>query len=218
MQDEPTDIAHNTEGNTAPAVKRRGRPKGKQGKSSAKGIDGLTAQQRAFVAARTSGADRANAYRMAYDKPHYDGAMASANGALVERSSAVSATLERVKREMEAGTVWDARRIRTWVHSQLLLEATTATSDSARVKALELLGKDAGMFAGKDDAPVPVNASELRDRIRARLLTLQENVVPDIGLAAQDGAQGDSVHGETDETAPTAPSQPGERKDRGTPP
>ena len=218
MVDGHEDISHNNEGITAPAVKRRGRPRGKASKSSAKGIEGLTAQQRAFVTARASGADRANAYRMAYDKPQYNGSMASANGAIVERSGAVSATLERVKKEMEAGTLWDARRVRTWVHSQLLLEATTATSDSARVKALELLGRDAGMFTGAKDAPLPVNASDLRDRIRARLLILQEKDEPGIGLTGQDEAQGEGAQGESDGHGASATPQLGERKDGGTPP
>lgn len=162
---------------------RPGRPKGSTG---AKGVDGLTPKQRAYTAARVAGATKVDAYRLAYS-PNAKPGTAGGGASAIERSKAVSAVLERVRREMEGGQIWDVRRVRAWVHSQLLLEATTAPNPSARVKALELLGKDAGMFSGAKEERAPISAADLRARLQAKLLELQGNSVSSPDTASPDG-------------------------------
>ena len=91
---------------------------------------------------------------------------------------------------MEVGKAWDIKRIKVWVFSQLVLEATTCPVAAGRVKALELLGKEAGMFQGKPDAAPLANAADLRARL-TKLLTTQEDDVPRKGLDRLEVALGE---------------------------
>jgi len=185
----------------------KGKPGRKPGEKSERGLDGLTAKQRAFVAARAAGAGKGEAYKIAYS-PHAKPTTATSGGIQIERSKAVQAVLERVRAEMEQGKIWDAARVRAWVHSQLLLEATTAPNPAARVKALELLGKNAGMFTGAKEERIPISAHDLRSRLQAKLLEMQGNLgsSPD-----PDTSRGDSGTGEPQ-------AQDAEGEDGGTPP
>ena len=176
-----TDLATDTEGGPKP----RKRPS-----SRSPGLDGLTDKQRAYVTGRTAGMSRANAYRTAYDTTSTDPASLGAQGQVIERSRAVQAALQQVRAQMEIGKAWDIKRIKVWVFSQLVLEATTCPVAAGRVKALELLGKEAGMFQGKPDAAPMANAADLRARL-TKMLETQEDDVPSEGLDKQDAAEGE---------------------------
>ena len=176
----PDETFHNTDGQ--PRKRSRGT-----------GLDGLTDKQRAYVTARVSGMERPEAYKAAYDTSSTDRESLRGQATVIERSTAVKAALERVKQEMEAGKGWDIKRLRSWVHSQLILEATTCPAPAARVKALELLGKDAGMFQGKTEAAPMTSVADLRSRLHAKLRELQGEHEPSKGTSNDDAAQHDGA-------------------------
>lgn len=103
----------------------------------------LTAKQRAFV--REYQKDR-NATQAAI-RAGYAKSNAESTGCHLTRNPKVAAELARL--EAEASEV--AKLDRAWVLERLQHEAKTAESDSARVKAIELIGKavDGGLFTDK---------------------------------------------------------------------
>ena len=139
----------------------------------------LTAKQEAFLAEMIKGSTQADALRASRDcskwKPSAIYTEANrlmghpeihrrllAHQASVERSAASGALSERAER-------------RAFVLEGLEREARTATSDSARVQALALLGKTQGvdLFTDRvEQVGADLTADEVRDELERRLQAL----------------------------------------------
>lgn len=155
-----------------------------------KALDGLTGKQRAYVTARAGGASRRAAYVTAYDtRDEASPGGQNANAVRVERAPAVAAALARAERVLEAGQVWTGAKLRAFVLSGLITEATSCPAPSARVRALELLGKHAGLWSGGDDPEaLTVDAAGLRRRIERKVREMLGNDVPGPGTSPHDAA------------------------------
>ena len=166
-----------------------------------KGADGLTSGQRRYVSALAADMPRADAYALAYETPPgtpRNVLRVSAHQAL--QSPAVQRALASVRASIQDGLILDAQSIREFVQARLIAEATDdASPASARVRALELIGKvaDVRLFERVQSAPT-VTASDLRDALMRRLqalapsndddapkpLNAQDKVMPTQGISA----------------------------------
>jgi hypothetical protein len=161
--------------------------KARQRQDGGKALDGMTEKERAYVTARAAGASKRMAYVAAYDTDENaapDGQ--HANAARIERRPHIAAALARAEQALEAGTVWTGAKLRAFVLNGLITEATSCPAPSARVRALELLGKHAGLWAGQDDEPLTGDAAALRQRIERKLRDMLGHDVPLQGTDAKD--------------------------------
>ena len=144
----------------------------------------LTPKQRKYakLLANPDAGSKVDAYREAYDI----GEDTSPN---TVRNNASKLSLHSgVAKAVEAGVELDRSRElassatrRRWILERLLAEAESASSDSARVRALELLAKTAGLFdSASERAEARVGATEdsLLAELQARLATLFPGVDP----------------------------------------
>ncbi len=109
----------------------------------------LTAKQEHFARLVTSGMTQTQAYQEAYStggmKPETvwtEASKLAKNPAVVERMNTLRAEIDETKRVLLVNREEAILR-------QLENEAFSARTDSARVKALELLGKHLGLFTDK---------------------------------------------------------------------
>jgi len=133
----------------------------------------LTAKQEQFAQSILEGKTQADAYRTAYDATAMQDASVWTEASKLMRNPQVAARVETLKAEMEA-----TRRVLLLDREETILarlehEALTAKTDSARIRALELLGRHAGMFAERVEvARVDRSVAEIESDIRARLQKL----------------------------------------------
>ena len=133
----------------------------------------LTAKQEQFAQSILEGKTQADAYRTAYDATAMQDASVWTEASKLMRNPQVAARVETLKAEVEA-----TRRVLLLDREETILarlehEALTAKTDSARIRALELLGRHAGMFAERVEvARVDRSVAEIESDIRARLQKL----------------------------------------------
>jgi hypothetical protein len=130
----------------------------------------LTAKQEQFPLSIVEGKTQADAYRKAYDTSSMQDATVWNEASKLMRHPQVAARLETLKAEAEA-----ARRVLLLDREEAILarlehEALTAKTDSARIRALELLGRHAGMFTERVEVErVERSAAQIEADIRSRL-------------------------------------------------
>jgi len=112
-----------------------------------------TAKQACFVQAILDGATQAEAYRFAYDCPHDKPSTVNHRAQLVMKNPVVAYELFTQRRRAEERLLRDRTQAQKFVieHLQRIVEQP-GSHHAARVNALGLLGKYAGMFgnAGAD--------------------------------------------------------------------
>jgi hypothetical protein len=130
----------------------------------------LTAKQEQFTRSILEGKSRAEAYRDAYDASSMQNATVWNEASKLMRHPEVAMRVDELKSEANV-----ARRVlmldrEEAILAQLQHEALTAKTDSARIRALELLGRHAGMFADRIEVQrVERSAEQIEADIRARL-------------------------------------------------
>lgn len=186
----------------------------RHGKRLPSGADGLTEKQRAYVAARASGAGKLAAYVAAYDVESSNQDTHRSNASRIEASPAVQAALARATEMTAQGMAWDAAKLRAFVVDRLLTEAVSANHATARIRALELLGKHGGMWAGagEDDSPELADVAALRARIGAKLREMLGDDVPSPGSSSSVAAPPERAS-----ASASAGSAPGENDTGGGP-
>jgi hypothetical protein len=133
----------------------------------------LTAKQEKFALSIHAGKSQADAYRDAYDAAAMQDATVWAEASKLMRHPKVSTRVDVLKAEAEA-----VRRVLVLDREEAILarlehEALNAKSDSARIRALELLGKAAGLFTEKIEIEQVERSAEAIERdIRQRLQRL----------------------------------------------
>ena len=131
-----------------------------------------TRKQRKFAEGVIAGESLADSYREAYDAE-------GSSGATIRREAHRVSALPHVATMVETARQGEARAAernlglrRRWIVGRLVEEADAAPSDSARVRALELLAKQAGLFdseAERSEKRLAASESELVAELESRL-------------------------------------------------
>jgi len=133
----------------------------------------LTAKQEQFALSIAEGTTQADAYRQAYDASGMKDGTVWSEAARLMRHPHVTARVEELRAEAEM-----VRRNLVVSREEFILhrlehEATTAKNDGARVRALEVLGRAAGLFTEKMQVEQVERSAEAIERdIRQRLQRL----------------------------------------------
>ena len=142
----------------------------------------LTAKQEAFFKALTSGGPdgkgmtQADAYKSAYDCENMsDNAIYTEAWKLVTQHPEMTQRILAHQASVERAALTSALTRRRWIVERLEREATHAESDAARVRALELLGKDSSVRMWTDvveNVEAEASPDEVRAQLEARLTAL----------------------------------------------
>lgn len=130
----------------------------------------LTAKREAFAQAVAGGQSQAAAYRSAFDADRMSPGAVWTEASLLARNPQVAQRVGELKAEAE-----QVRRTRlvgreAEILAQIEFEATNARSDATRLRALELLGRAAGLFVDRVEVQqVDRTADQIETEIRARL-------------------------------------------------
>lgn len=109
----------------------------------------LTAKQEAFAQAVADGKTLSDAYRSAYDAENMKDSTVWTEASLLMDHPKVSTRVSMLQKAREEKSLHDHARLKRLVLERLHQEAMTADSDSARIRALELLGKSIAMFTDR---------------------------------------------------------------------
>jgi hypothetical protein len=130
----------------------------------------LTMKQEQFAAAIVEGKTHADAYRQAYDASGMKDGTAWSEAARLMRRPHVTARVEELKSEAEVVRQGLLLSREEAILARLEHEALTAKTDAARIRALELLGRHAGMFVERVGVErVERSAAEIEAALRVRL-------------------------------------------------
>ena len=121
---------------------------------------GLTAKQEAFAQGVAQGKTLADAYRNAYDAENMKEASIYNEASRLMDHPQISQRVSAIQRATEERTLHDQARLKRLVLERLHQEATNAESDSARIRALELLGKSIAMFTDRVEQDDTQRSSE----------------------------------------------------------
>ena len=134
---------------------------------------GLTAKQEAFAQAVSEGKTLADAYRQSYNSENMKEASIYTEASLLMDNPKIAQRVNSIQQAKEDRTLHDSARLRRLVLEQLHQEAMNAESDSARIRALELLGKSIAMFTDKvEQETTERTAGDLEQELIARLQRL----------------------------------------------
>ena len=134
---------------------------------------GITGKQEMFARRLAQGETQSEAYRFAYSAGSMSDATIWSEASRLAQHPQVSARVAELKAQGEG-----VRRMLMLDREENILarlehEAFTAKTDSARIRALELLGRHAGMFAERVEvAQVERTAAQIEADVKARLIRL----------------------------------------------
>ena len=135
----------------------------------------LTAKQEAFVRGLVKGLSQAAAYRAAYDTANMGSHAIHCEASQLAAHPEVTARLLAHQTSVERSELSHAATRRRWIVERLTHEATNSTSDAARVRALELLGKDSSVKMWSEiveEHIVDTSPDEVRRELESRLTAL----------------------------------------------
>ena len=131
----------------------------------------LTRKQEIFACAIADGADRSNAYRVAFDADKMTAPAIWTEASRLGRNPKVALRVDELKAEAEQVRQTMLVGREEAILAQLEKEALTAKTDSARIRAIELLGKHLGLFTDRLETKdvTERSADEIEAQIRMRL-------------------------------------------------
>ena len=131
----------------------------------------LTRKQENFACAIADGADRSSAYRSAYDADQMTAPAIWTEASRLGRNPKVALRVDELKAEAEQVRQTMLVGREEAILAQLEKEALTAKTDSARIRAIELLGRHLGLFVDRNEVKdvTERSADEIEAAIRARL-------------------------------------------------
>ena len=133
----------------------------------------LTEKQLAFVRAKISGLSNQDAYREAYPDDHSSSRVISANAYKLTRHPVIGQMLEDAWGETAEALTEDLAATKRYVLRQLLALSKGAKQEGSRLKALELMGKAAGVFTPSADVEVAApSADQLKRELSGHLKLL----------------------------------------------
>jgi len=138
----------------------------------------LTPKQRLFVVHLMSGMTKVQAYRASYDCTTDNDATVTASANKLMNDPRILMLLEGYEDTVREKIIEDAVRTRRFVMEKLHSRVSQAKTESAELKALELMGRAVGMFTDKVEGKVEqINTEKLKEELKSHL-TLLENVSP----------------------------------------
>ena len=133
----------------------------------------LTPKQLAFVAAKVQGKSNADAYREAYPDDKSSDRVISANAYRLTKHPVIGQMLEDAWGETVEALTDDLAATKRYVLRQLLALSKNAKQEGSRLKALELMGRAAGVFAPQTDTVVEApSAAQLKRELSGHLKLL----------------------------------------------
>ena len=138
----------------------------------------LTPKQRMFVSLVTQGNSPREAYRKAYSNTTDNEAIIGASANRLMNTPKVKRLLSFLWDKQEKNIIMDAQKTRFHIMEELLKHSGNEDIQiSARLKALELMGKAVGMFTDKIETKVEqISAEQLKDEL-SQHLSLLDSVV-----------------------------------------
>ena len=138
-----------------------------QVKGGASTLTGLTDKQESFASLVASGKNQTEAYRLSYDAERMADATVWTEASLLLSNPKVAARLAVLNQEKE-----NQRRMMAVSRAERVLQrlerlADSATTESVRVRANELLGKTAGLFT--DQVEITTDSDRSVDQIQAAI-------------------------------------------------
>jgi hypothetical protein len=135
----------------------------------------LTEQQRAFATYVIQGKTRREAYRLAYNTNMSDSAVSS-NAAKLAADPRIASMISAAWDETIEHLADDVASTRRYVLRKLVSLSKEGKQEGSRLKALELLGKTAGLFTQQEAAAEKTVAAEQLKRELSQHLKLLDNV------------------------------------------
>jgi hypothetical protein len=134
----------------------------------------LTVQQQAFAAGVIQGKSLRQAYRDAYPNAQANDQSISATAARLMKDERITKLVREAWEETQEALTDDPQAMRRHVVRQLVALSKTAAQEGSRLKALELLGRSAGMFRDVQQATdKPLTAAELKAALSGHLRLVQ---------------------------------------------
>jgi len=138
----------------------------------------LTPKMQCFVNAILAGHTKVEAYKSAYTVRTTNESMMVANANKLLKDSRVAALLGSLDEALKEKVIEDAVQTRKFIMERLHARVLKAKTESAELKALELMGRAVAMFTDNVDQKVrQIDTTQLKEELRSHL-TLLENVVP----------------------------------------
>ncbi len=131
----------------------------------------LTEKQETFALGVTTGLCLSDAYRQAYKSEKMKSPTIYVEASRLAAHPKVALRIQELSCQKDEDRHMQALRREDFVLDSLKNESLTATTDSARVRALELLGKTIGLFDDRRDkeAPPELTSDELKQKIAEKL-------------------------------------------------
>lgn len=151
----------------APTLRADGKPVGSENHQR---VRALTVSQTLFAQGLIQGKTYKQAYKDAY--PNQTGADASITTAAyrLSRDPRIAAMVNDALEETAEHLAEDRAATQRYVLRQLVAHSKSAKQEGTKLKALELLGKSAGLFVqGEADKDVPITAEQLKRELGQHL-------------------------------------------------
>jgi hypothetical protein len=130
----------------------------------------LTAQQQAFADGVIQGKSLRQAYRDAYPNAQANDQSISATAARLMKDERIAKAIREAWEETQEALADDAAATRRYVMRSLVALSKQANQEGSRLKALELLGRSAGMWREQQaQQDKPLTAAELRAQLAGHL-------------------------------------------------
>lgn len=131
---------------------------------------GLTNKQSIFADKVAGGKDQASAFRETYNAEGMKPSTIWSEASRLRKHPKVSARIDQLKAEAELSAAEKREGVREFVLYELTEMACEASTPSARLKALELLGKSVGLFSDRVEVSTPERSiEELEAAIKQRI-------------------------------------------------
>ena len=152
-------------------------------------MPGGTSKQREFARLVAEGSTLADAYAEAYETSGKRETIRREASRLA-RSPNVAPMIEAEGKAIESAQLPTRATRRRFVLERLVRESETAPSDSARIRALELLGKSVGAFDQESESESTGNESDLLASLRSKLASVLPepiDVTPELETPEDEG-------------------------------
>lgn len=138
----------------------------------------VTAKMRNFASLVAQGKSPREAYRIAYDAGDKREHLVVSSASRLMRDARIQHLTGEVWHQVKENIVTDNIAARRYIMEQLKSHADNAKQDSAKLKALELMGRAIGMFTDKVEQKVEqISTERLKEELENNLRLL-DNVVP----------------------------------------
>lgn len=136
----------------------------------------LTQGQQDFVRAVIEGKSLRQAYRDAYPTAQANDSSISASAARLMKDERIAKLIQEAWEETQEALADDVAATKRYVMRQLVALSKGAKQEGSRLKALELLGRSAGMWKEQAAATErPLTAAELKQQLAGHLRLVQQS-------------------------------------------